>query len=82
MAHEGSPLVALSQQGDEVANAIAAQRSAVNPRGEPFVGNRSNDQGKRARSDDIQAEEWGSNLSEVHSHHPRALDWEERRSLH
>jgi hypothetical protein len=48
MAHEGSPLVALSQQGAEVANAIVAQRSAINPRGEPSVGNRLNDQGKRA----------------------------------
>jgi hypothetical protein len=31
MAHEGSPLIALAQQGDEVANIVVAQQSADNP---------------------------------------------------
>jgi hypothetical protein len=44
MALEGSPLVALAQQGAEAANYVIAQRSADNPRGELSVGNRSNDQ--------------------------------------
>jgi hypothetical protein len=39
MAPEGSPLVALAQQGAKVANVIIAQRSTGNPRGEPPVGN-------------------------------------------
>jgi hypothetical protein len=51
MAPEGSPLIALTQQGAEVANVVVAQRSAGNPRGEPPVDNRSNDRGKRARSE-------------------------------
>jgi hypothetical protein len=51
MIPEGSPLVALAQQGAEVANVIVVQRSTGNPRGEPSVGNRSNDRGKRARSE-------------------------------
>jgi hypothetical protein len=46
-----SPLVALAQQGAEVANIVVAQRSVSNPRGEPSVDNRSNDRGKRARSE-------------------------------
>jgi hypothetical protein len=33
MAPEGSPLVALAQQGAKVANVIIAQRSTGNPRG-------------------------------------------------
>jgi hypothetical protein len=51
MAPEVSPLVALAQQGAEVANFIIAERSVGNPRGEPSVDNRSNDQVKRARSE-------------------------------
>jgi hypothetical protein len=51
MALDGSPLVALDQQGAETANFVIAQWSADNPRGEPFVSNRSNDQAKRARSE-------------------------------
>jgi hypothetical protein len=47
----GSPLVALAQQEAEVANIVVAQRSINNPRGEPSVDNRSNDRGKRARSE-------------------------------
>jgi hypothetical protein len=39
MAPEGSSLVALAQQGAEVANVIMAQRLAGNPRGEPSVDN-------------------------------------------
>jgi hypothetical protein len=39
IAPEGSPLIALAQQGAEVANVIIAQRSVGNPRGEPSVGN-------------------------------------------
>jgi hypothetical protein len=51
MTPEGSPLVALAQQVAEVTNIVVAQRSAGNPRGEPSVGNRSDDRGKRARSE-------------------------------
>jgi hypothetical protein len=47
MAPEGSPLVALAQQGAEVVNVVIAQRSTNNPQGEPSVSNRSNDQEKR-----------------------------------
>jgi hypothetical protein len=51
MTHEGSPLVVLAQQRAEVVNVIVAQRSGGNPRGEPSVGNRSNDREKRAQSE-------------------------------
>jgi hypothetical protein len=51
MAPEDSSLIALAQQGTEVVNIVVAQRSADNPRGEPSVGNRSNDRRKRARSE-------------------------------
>jgi hypothetical protein len=44
MAPEGSPLVALAQQGAEAANYVIAERSASNRRGEPSVDNRSNGQ--------------------------------------
>jgi hypothetical protein len=51
MVPKDSPFVALAQQGVEAAsNIIAAAPSAKNHRGEPFVGNRSNDRAKRARS--------------------------------
>jgi hypothetical protein len=46
MEPEGSPLVALAQQGAEAANYIIAEQSADNPRGEPFVDNQSNDRAK------------------------------------
>jgi hypothetical protein len=40
MAPKGSPLLALAQQGAEVANhVIAAEQSAGNHRGEPSDGN-------------------------------------------
>jgi hypothetical protein len=48
MVAEDSPLIALAQQGAEAVNVIVAQRLVGNPRGEPSVGNRSNDRGKRA----------------------------------
>jgi hypothetical protein len=48
MAPEGSPLVALAQQGAEAANYIIAERSVGNPRREPSVDNRSNDRARRA----------------------------------
>jgi hypothetical protein len=51
MAPKGSSLIALAQQGAAVVNAVVAQRSADNLRGEPSVSNRSNDRGKRARSE-------------------------------
>jgi hypothetical protein len=51
MTSEDSPLIALAQQGAEVANVIVAQRSTGNTRGESSVGNQSNDRGKRARSE-------------------------------
>jgi hypothetical protein len=40
MTHEGSPLVALAQQGVETANYVIVERWVDNPRGEPYVGNR------------------------------------------
>jgi hypothetical protein len=46
MAPEGSPLVALAQQGAEAANYIIVEQSADNPRGEPSVDNQSNDRAK------------------------------------
>jgi hypothetical protein len=39
MAPEGSPLIALAQQGAEVVNVVVAQRSVGNPQGEPSIGN-------------------------------------------
>jgi hypothetical protein len=51
MAPEGSSDVALAQQGAEVVNIVVAQRTAGNPREEPSIGIRSNDRGKRARSE-------------------------------
>jgi hypothetical protein len=39
MALEGSPLVALAQQGVKAVNYVIVERSADNPRGEPSVGN-------------------------------------------
>jgi hypothetical protein len=51
MAPEGSSDVALAQQGDEVANIVVAQRTTGNPREEPSIGIRSNDRGKRTRSE-------------------------------
>jgi hypothetical protein len=43
MAPEGSPLVALAQQGVEAANnVITVERSLENRQGEPSAGNRSN----------------------------------------
>jgi hypothetical protein len=51
MTLEGSPLITLAQQGVEVVNVVVAQRLAGNPRGEPSVGNRSNDRRKRSRSE-------------------------------
>jgi hypothetical protein len=51
MTPEGSPLVALAHQGVETVNYVIAQRLTGNPRGEPSVGNRSNDRIKRARSE-------------------------------
>jgi hypothetical protein len=46
MAHEGSPVVALAQQGAEAANYVIAERSVGNPLGEPSIGNRSHNQAK------------------------------------
>jgi hypothetical protein len=51
MTLEVSPLVALAQQGAETVNYVIAQQSVSNPRGEPSVGNRSNDRVKRARGE-------------------------------
>jgi hypothetical protein len=52
MAPQGSPLVALAQQGAKAVNFVIAQQSADNPQGEPSADNRSNDQAKRARSEE------------------------------
>jgi hypothetical protein len=51
MTPEGSPFVALAQQGAEAANHVIAERSTDNPRREPPVDNRSYDRAKRARSE-------------------------------
>jgi hypothetical protein len=51
MAPEGSPLVALAQQGAKAANYVIAERSIDIPLGEPSVGNQSHDWVKRARSE-------------------------------
>jgi hypothetical protein len=51
MVPEGSPLVALTQEGVEAANLVIAERLAGNPRREPFVRNRSDDQARCARSE-------------------------------
>jgi hypothetical protein len=51
MTPEGSPLIALAQQGAKVANVIMAQRSVDNPRRESSIGNRLDDREKRARSE-------------------------------
>jgi hypothetical protein len=51
MTLEGSPLVALAQQGTKTVNFIVAQRSTGNPQEEPSEGNRSNDRAKRAQSE-------------------------------
>jgi hypothetical protein len=52
MAPQGSPLLALAQQGAEVANhIIAAERSAGNHWREPSVGDRSDGREKCARSE-------------------------------
>jgi hypothetical protein len=52
MAPQGSPLLALAQQGAEPANhIIAAERSAGNHWREPSVGDRSDGRTKRARSE-------------------------------
>jgi hypothetical protein len=49
MVPHDSPLVALAQQGVEAAgNIVAVAPSARNHRGEPFVGNQSNDQARQA----------------------------------
>jgi protein required for attachment to host cells len=51
MVIDGSPLVALAQQGTEaVSQVIAVEQSAGNQWGEPSVGNRSDDQAKHAQS--------------------------------
>jgi hypothetical protein len=41
MAPEGSPLIALAQQGAELANLVVTGRSTDNPPHEPFVDNQS-----------------------------------------
>jgi hypothetical protein len=51
MAPEGSPLIALAQQGAKVANLIVEERSVGNPQREPYVNNRSNNRARRARSE-------------------------------
>jgi hypothetical protein len=48
MAPEGSPLMALAQQGAEVANLVVAERLVGNPQREPSVGNRSIDRERQA----------------------------------
>jgi hypothetical protein len=67
MAPEGSPLVALAQQGAEAVNFVITQRSADNPRGELFVGNRSNDQAKRARSEEVASASGNHHLADNNS---------------
>jgi hypothetical protein len=53
MVLEGSPLIALAQQGTKAAGqVIAAERSTSNCRNEPSIGNRSDNQAKRAQSEE------------------------------
>jgi Glu-tRNA(Gln) amidotransferase subunit E-like FAD-binding protein len=49
MTPEGSPLIALAQQGTEAANLVVAERSGGNPPWEPSIGNQ--DWARRARSE-------------------------------
>jgi hypothetical protein len=49
MAHDGSPLALLAQQGAEAANLVIAEKSASIPRREPSVGH--NDRARRAQSE-------------------------------
>jgi hypothetical protein len=51
MAHEGSPLIALAQQGAKMAIYVIAQRLASNPRGEPSFSNRSDNKANWAQSE-------------------------------
>jgi hypothetical protein len=52
MVSEGSPLIALAQQGVVTANhVIAAERLADNHRGEPYISNRSDGRAKQAQSE-------------------------------
>jgi hypothetical protein len=53
MSPEGSPFFTPAQQGAEVVNIITAQWPAGNPRGEPSVGNLSDDREKRAQSEAV-----------------------------
>jgi hypothetical protein len=49
IAPEGSPLMALAQQGAEVVNLIVVEKSVGNPQMEPSVGN--NDRARHVRSE-------------------------------
>jgi hypothetical protein len=52
MVPQGTPLVALAQQGAEaVGQIVTSEPSAGNPRGVPSIGNRSTDRVKHARSE-------------------------------
>jgi hypothetical protein len=51
MVPQDSPVIALTQQGAEaVGKIVAAEPSTGNHRGEPSIGNQSNDQAKHAQS--------------------------------
>jgi hypothetical protein len=52
MAPEGSPLLALAQQGAKAANhVVAVEQSVGNHQGEPSIDNRSYGRAKRVRSE-------------------------------
>jgi hypothetical protein len=69
MVQEGSPLVALAQQGAEVAGQIiAAEQSTGNQWGEPLVGNRSVDRVKRAQSQEAYSASGNKCLADNDTH--------------
>jgi hypothetical protein len=51
MAHKGSTLIALAQQGAEAANLVVVEKSVGDPQREPSIGNQSNDRARRAQSE-------------------------------
>jgi hypothetical protein len=69
MVPQGSPLVALAQQGsDAVGQIVAVEPLAGNPRGEPSIGNRSVDQAKRAQSEEASSTSRNRRLADNDAH--------------
>jgi hypothetical protein len=72
MAHDGSPLALLAQQGAEATNIIVAEKSTGVPRGEPFVGR--NNRAGRARSEAASSASPKRHLSKHNACHRRS-EW-------